>query len=177
MSTTWADRLFLRLAAIYGHQKLSAMWPSDDQEVRQTWEEQLRRFSPEVLRKAIQALLDAGREWPPTLPEFVAICRQFTRPEQADVPVALPPPSASEVATAAKQLQSIAEVVTKPPGWDYLSWARRPKSAQAVWLLQREAQHDARLLDILRQHVADGGTDCQSDEARDAVRAIRLEPA
>ena len=52
MQTPWADRLFQRLAAIYGHQKLATMFAADSGEVRATWEEQLRRFKPDVLRRA-----------------------------------------------------------------------------------------------------------------------------
>lgn len=169
-STPWADRLFERFAALYGHQKLATMFADDAGEVRQAWEEQLRRFQPEVLRRAIQALIDAAGEWPPTLPQFVGICREFNRPEQS---LALPPPTVTDVARAAEQIADIASLAVKPAGWDYLSWARRPKSAQAVWLLQRGAKRDQRLRDLLRQHIADGGAHCQSQEARDAVLAVR----
>lgn len=171
MQTPWADRLFQRLAAIYGNQKLSSTMFSDDYgEVRQTWEEQLRRFSPEVLRRAIQALVDAGGEWPPTLPQFIGIAREFNRPEQT---LALPPPSATDTARAAEQLGQIADAVALPAGGDPLAWARRPKSAQAVWLMRRGAQHDPRLRELLRQHVADGGARCQTREATEAVLAAR----
>lgn len=171
-ATPWADRVFLRFAAIYGHQKLAAMFADDAEEVRQTWEEQLRRFSPEIIRRSIQSLIDASGEWPPTLPQFVGVCKDYNRPEQAAVPAALPPPTATETAQAAEQLQRIAETVSRPATWDYLAWARRPKSAQAVLLLQRGAERDSRLKDIFAAHLADGGIHCQRDEARELVQAI-----
>jgi hypothetical protein len=169
MQTTWADRLFGRLAAIYGHPKLASMWPADDLEVRQAWEEQLRRFTPDVLRQALQAIVDSGREWPPTLPEFVATARQFIRPEHA--PISLPAPSATEMAAAAQQIQAIAGAVTRQPGWDHLDWARRPRSVYAWVFLQRGAESDPRLRDIVRHHIATQGRDCLCEVARKAVIA------
>jgi hypothetical protein len=62
--------------------------------------------------------------------------------------------------------------LTKPAAWDYLAWAKRPKSAQAVLLLQRGAERDSRLKDIFASHLADGGVHCQRDEARELVQAI-----
>lgn len=62
--------------------------------------------------------------------------------------------------------------MSKAESWDYLAWARRPKSAQAVLLLQRGAERDSRLKDIFAAHLADGGIHCQRDEARELVQAI-----
>ena len=62
--------------------------------------------------------------------------------------------------------------MNKAQEWDYLAWARRPKSAQAVLLLQRGAERDSRLKDIFAAHLADGGVNCQRDEARELVKAI-----
>lgn len=171
--TPWADRLFERFAALYGHQKLATTWPVEGAaEVRQAWEEQLRRFSPEVLRKALQALIDAAGEWPPTLPQFVGLCREFNRPEQAPAAAALAPATPTQAAQAAQAIDRIVAGIAKPPAWDYLDWAKRPRSPQAVALLQRGAEADPRLRDILRELVATQGRSCPCDDARRAVQAI-----
>jgi len=176
--TPWADRLFARFAALYGNQKLASTWPVEGAaEVRQAWEEQLRRFSPEVLRRAIQALIDAAGEWPPTLPQFVGMCREFNRPEQAPAAAALPAPTPSEAAQASQAIDRIAAGMAKPPAWDFLDWAKRPRSWQAVALVQRGAESDPRLRDILRDLVATGGRACLCEEARKAVQALGREVA
>lgn len=72
----WVDRIFARFLGAYGVSKLAAMWPEDQHDaVKEAWAEQLGRFQPESIRLALQGLIDSGREWPPTLPEFVEQCR------------------------------------------------------------------------------------------------------
>ena len=175
MQTPWADRLFQRLAAIYGHQKLATMFADDSGEVRATWEEQLRRFKPEVLRRAIQSVIDGGSDWPPTLAQFVGICRDHNRGEQASAP-ALPPPSPTDLARAAEQIGQIAGALSRPADADRLSWARVPRSEHAVRLLLRGAEHDQRLRDILREHLADDGARCETALATAEVAAIKANP-
>ncbi len=72
----WVDRIFARFIAAFGVAKLVAMWPEDTHEaVKDAWGHQLGRFAPETIRVALQYVIDSGREWPPTLPEFVEQCR------------------------------------------------------------------------------------------------------
>jgi hypothetical protein len=170
--TPWADRLFARFSALYGAPKLASNWPADRAgEVRQAWEEQLRRFSANTLRRALQALIDAGREWPPTLPEFVALCRDFHRLEQSAAPAALPPPTPTEVAQATETIDRIAAGMAKPPAWDHLTWARQPRSAAAVQLLVAGAQREPRLRDILAEHLRANGREVSAPDAIAAIQA------
>lgn len=72
----WVDRLFARFAAAFGSMKVGTMYPVDQaDEVHALWGQQLSRFAPESIGLALQAVIDSGREWPPTLPEFVEQCR------------------------------------------------------------------------------------------------------
>ncbi len=101
--TPLATELFRRFSRLYGPQKLAGMWKAQNakpeqtaqlmREVRAEWEVQLRRFDSKVLAQALQAVIDEGREWPPTLPEFVKVCKDFRRPELQTVQQALPAPS------------------------------------------------------------------------------------
>lgn len=76
----WVDRLFARFVALYGSAKVAAMWANADVvEIKAVWSEELGRFDPEMLLLAMQVIVDSGREWPPTLPEFVAACQQVRR--------------------------------------------------------------------------------------------------
>lgn len=93
-----AERLFSRLVAMYGAQKIGAMWADADMaEVKGTWGRALAKFDPRSIGDALEALLASGREWPPTLPEFAALCRQasIARRNGQDASVFLPPPGAA----------------------------------------------------------------------------------
>jgi hypothetical protein len=69
---SWIETLFARFSAAWGAQKVGVMFPSESHdEVKTLWAAQLARFEPETLRHALQAAIDSGREWPPTLPEFI----------------------------------------------------------------------------------------------------------
>ena len=89
----WVERLFDRFKVAFGVQKVGAMWQGmDPAEVMAGWGQQLGRFPPDALASALQAVIDSGREWPPTLPEFKAICRDFHRPRQDEAQPSLPAP-------------------------------------------------------------------------------------
>ena len=98
LPSAWVDRLFSRLAAFYGSQKLATMWVDADMaEVKAVWAEQLGRFEPASISTALQRLIDSGNQWPPTLPEFCELCRQAAvGRQQAQWHDALPAPGQSK---------------------------------------------------------------------------------
>lgn len=73
------DRLFQKLHAMYGRQ-WTDMWagaPLDA--VKAEWARTLTGVEPEAMRLALDAMLTAGKAFPPSLPEFVSLCRQFRK--------------------------------------------------------------------------------------------------
>jgi len=89
-----AERLFRRFAAIYGTQKYSVMWSglvqedprwTDEdrrlawadamREVEGVWSEALSCFHVDVIAASVRSLATSEQMWPPSLPEFCAICR------------------------------------------------------------------------------------------------------
>ena len=77
----WIDRLFSRLSAMYGS-KFVAMWEGFDLSgVKSVWVEDLAEFSPSEITAGVNAC--KSREWPPTLPEFIRLCRPSTDYERA----------------------------------------------------------------------------------------------
>jgi hypothetical protein len=44
-----------------------------------------------------------------------------------------------------------------------MHWARYPKSAQAMLEIARGARTESRLADILAEHIANGGVNCQPE--------------
>lgn len=88
----WVNRLFARMVAIYGSQKVGAMWEdSDIESVKAVWGQALGRFQPGSIGGAIQRLIDSGNGWPPTLPEFVELCRQSAHDRNTAALLKLPP--------------------------------------------------------------------------------------
>ena len=74
---SWVEQLFKRMTAIYGSQKIGAMWlDADMQSVKQAWGTALGKYPPKTLADALLALPERPSEWPPTLPEFVTLVRE-----------------------------------------------------------------------------------------------------
>lgn len=166
----WVERIWERFALVYGHTRTAPMFDGADiAEVKAFWAHQLSGFSGATIGAALRALVDRADSWPPTLPEFVQLCRQFNRPEHAQSAMLPAPPVSEESRSAAS---AALEAISIPDESDYLFWARRPKSAKAVELLQIGAQTDSRLRGILSGLIADPSP-ARSDEARQALEALR----
>lgn len=102
----FAERLFRRFMAIYGSQKMTAMWaglvPVDapdhireerEAEVRETWAEALGDFHIDVIGEAVRSLAKSDVVWPPSLPQFAEFCRQAEAEMKPVLALALPPPT------------------------------------------------------------------------------------
>lgn len=72
-------QLFKRLGAMYGKAWLDMWEGAPIDAVRATWASALVGCSPEMVDKAIDAMLERGQKFPPSLPEFVSLTRQFRR--------------------------------------------------------------------------------------------------
>lgn len=72
---SWVSALFDNLAAVYGN-RFTDMWRGvDTEKVRQVWGERLVVYPPQVLKYALEQCKDTLPS-PPSLPQFVALCRQ-----------------------------------------------------------------------------------------------------
>jgi hypothetical protein len=72
----WVEALFKRFAVMYGS-KWTAMWadvPMGD--VLDGWQDDLRGINGDQIKRALEHC-KSHCPFPPTLPEFVGICRQF----------------------------------------------------------------------------------------------------
>lgn len=69
----WIDSLFTRMIGMYGS-KFADLWRGTDlQSVRRIWGTELATLSRAELKLGAESL--RNRPFPPTLPEFVALCR------------------------------------------------------------------------------------------------------
>lgn len=78
---SWVERLFQRMEDRYG-----AMWADrygqfPRQRVKDSWAEDLAGISGDELRRGLDACKQS--KFPPTLPEFISLCRPETGPETA----------------------------------------------------------------------------------------------
>lgn len=76
----WVSFAFAEMAAIYGA-KLATQWPMGLTEAKRKFIEALAGYRPSEVARGIKALEQT--KWPPTLPEFLALCRTEIDYEQA----------------------------------------------------------------------------------------------
>lgn len=75
-----ADRVWLRLAEIYGHRLTSAFGDKPPQ----PWIAGIAKLTDQQIRTALGRCVADKIAWPPTLPEFIALCEP--RPEDHNLP-------------------------------------------------------------------------------------------
>jgi hypothetical protein len=122
----WVERLFARFSATWGAQRLATMFPVDSHaDVKALWAEQLGRFEPETLRAALQSLTDSGREWPPTLPEFIAACQQAAVARRQHAPAALLDIPRASPEVAAEQLANVERIASAVKPRKGREWAQK----------------------------------------------------
>ena len=104
--TTWGGQKF---AASYGPSATDTRDAGEDwvEAVHALWSHQLSGFASETLKRALQAMIDSGREWPPTLPEFKAACRDFHRSVPVDNALPAPGQGSTDREAARAQLARI----------------------------------------------------------------------
>ena len=76
----WIDKLFMRFANIYRQKWIAGL---DDEtaiaSLKREWQIQLAKVDAKTIAPAIDLVIANGSEWPPTLPEFIAVCRSVSR--------------------------------------------------------------------------------------------------
>lgn len=73
LPAAWIDRLFTRLAMMYGN-KFADMWRGiDTNAIKAAWAEDLAGYTPDELKRGLEWC--KTQAWPPTLPEFMTACR------------------------------------------------------------------------------------------------------
>lgn len=96
LPSEWIGRLFSRFQAIYGN-RVATMWgESDPTEIRQVWAESLGRYEASDIREALEKVLSAHPDYPPTLPQFMGLCADAKR-RRGQEAVKLPPPRSGRI--------------------------------------------------------------------------------
>ncbi len=72
--TSWVERIFAVMTLHYGARFADAWRGADPAELKALWAEKLSSLTPAQIKRGMQLLEQC--KFPPTLPEFVALCRQ-----------------------------------------------------------------------------------------------------
>lgn len=74
ISSQLTERLWLRMAEIYGHKWTSAYGSDPGASVGGTWAKGLAGLTQSDIAAGVEACLAGALSWPPTLPEFRELC-------------------------------------------------------------------------------------------------------
>ena len=103
-----AERVFDMFGAVFGVQKTLSIFDgmNADQQAnaRALWSRQLDRFSGQTIAKAMQALVDSGAKWPPSMGEFVLLCKQHTVAPEHRLALPLPKKTDAELADGKRRV-------------------------------------------------------------------------
>ena len=84
LPNAWIERLFVRLASIYGN-KFADMWAGQDVVgVRQMWANELSGFSADEIRGGLDRMRFKHPSWPPSLFDFMELCRPSVKVESVN---------------------------------------------------------------------------------------------
>ena len=70
ISAKHISRLWILMTEMYGHKWLKSFGEQD----QGTWLRVLGNVTVEQMRRGIEIIANSGSEWPPSLPEFKAMC-------------------------------------------------------------------------------------------------------
>lgn len=164
MPKPWTESLLKKMTALYGERFLNQWRNVEPEDMIGTWSDALGPYcdlNTEHQGQRIKWALDqlaANNPHPPTLPEFIALCRQAPRPQVK----ALPEPSVSDE-QAAQNLREIDGMARKmaEEQRDYISWAKTPpeRSLRGPWekaICDCVDRKDERFRPILAVHYKAG---------------------
>lgn len=78
---SWVESLFARMQAMYGNKFIDMWRDADLPTVKAMWAEEMGKLNSEELKRGYGALMT--RDWPPTLPEYIRMCKPSIDPTVA----------------------------------------------------------------------------------------------
>jgi hypothetical protein len=103
---SWVEKIFSKMSSLYGT-LFSDRWRDCDlNDVKAAWAEELAGFSdnPECYGLALKAMVEECK-FPPTLPEFFALCRKsYSRPQLGAIEYKLSPEDLERNKARAKEM-------------------------------------------------------------------------
>lgn len=154
----WIAKIFDHMAAMYGS-KFADLWRGTEPEkVRAMWAEKLAGFAdkPQAIKQALSALDD--HPFPPTMPEFLALCRDAAKRIGDNKPALPHKPTAEEAEHQRDMAKRIGDAIGAGKMRDGIDqhWATHPRSAAQLGMIFDAAKRDQRFQPCIDQMVADG---------------------
>lgn len=159
MPDSWVERLFQKFEDFYGAKWAAQYGNFPRERVKRTWGEELAGFAdmPAALRRAVEAQKES--QFPPTLPEFLALCRDAARRIGTSVPSLPYHPTEEEQRKAGEVVKSLAKAVSGVDrirdGIDWF-WATHPKSRMHLRFIFDAAKNDHRFKPCVAEMVEKG---------------------
>lgn len=154
----WVERLFDHMAALYGS-KFADLWRgSDPAKVKAMWASKLGGFAEKP--KAIKAALDAldERPFPPTLPEFIQLCRDAAKRFGNTSPLLTHKATPEERDHQREMSKRLGDAIGSGKLRDGIDehWATHPRSVTQLQWIFSAAERDPRFRPCIAQMVDDG---------------------
>ena len=110
-------RLWQRMTQLWGHRHLSAWGQCADAngnltDTAELWLQGLSRFTLSEIGNGVNKMVEKGQEWPPTLPEFMQMCKPKRLAPYHKMAKALPAPEVDS-AIAYAELKKIRALINK----------------------------------------------------------------
>lgn len=75
----WAERIFQRMENFYLSKWVDSFGSIPRERVKRAWAEELYGYSPQEIKRGLDAC--RAKVWPPSLPEFLLLCRPVLEPK------------------------------------------------------------------------------------------------
>ena len=153
----WIEKLFQKFEDFYGAKWAAQYGDFPRERVKRTWAEELGGFSGESIAKALDA--QKSGKFPPTLPEFIELCRDAARRIGTSSAPALThkqtPEEVEHQRVMAKRLGDSIGTGKIHDGID-THWATHPRTAAHLAFIFDAADRDHRFKACIEQMVSDG---------------------
>lgn len=153
----WIEKLFQKFEDFYGAKWAAQYGDFPRDRVKRTWAEELGGFSGEAIAKALDAQ-KAGK-FPPTLPEFIELCRDAARRIGTPSAAALEhKPIAEELDHQRVMAKRLGDAIGSGKIHDGIDqhWATHPRSAAHLAFIFDAAKRGQRFVPCIEQMVGDG---------------------
>ena len=154
----WIEKLFQKFEDFYGAKWAAQYGSFPRNRVMRTWAEELGGFADKT--RAIGRALDPQKAnpIPPTLPEFLTLCREAAKRIGNDKPALAHKPTAAELEHQRDMAKRLGDVIGAGKLRDGIDehWATHPRSAMQLGMIFDAAKRDSRFQPCIDQMVADG---------------------
>ena len=112
-------RIWLRMTEVYGHRWISAWGEVTNPDgtltsTAFTWVQGLGRFSLDEIGQGFEKMVENGNDWPPTLPEFMTLCKPKRTAPYHKMARMLPQPEV-DMGTITSNLCKMRAILTRTP--------------------------------------------------------------